>query len=279
MAREHYGYYLECGAGEMANAYKAAKQWMTRGKQPQVGDVVFFDWDENGWANHVGIVETVNGVILGIIEGNNGAAVVRTRYAYNNTKIIGYGVPSTTQGNRLLVVEQAKKWVGKNEADGSFKEIIDIYNSDTPLARGYKVKYTDEWCAAFVSACAIQVYKEHEKSQAVIDPNSVYVVRLDFYDKSTQIGTYKVLTNAKKKADANPGFGVYTYPDGDLVYRSPLPVAQERYHIVQKGDTLWKIAMRYLGSGAKYRRIMKANNLTSTVINVGQKLIIPSDEE
>lgn len=275
MAREYYGYYLECGAGEMANAYKAAKQWITRGNQPQVGDVVFFDWDENGWANHVGIVETVNGVILGIIEGNNSEAVIRTRYGYNNTKIMGYGVPNTTQGNRLAVVEQAASWVGYNEADGSFKDIIDVYNADTPLARGYKVKYTDEWCATFVSACAIAV---HNKSNTVaVKPIPVYVVRRDYLDRNSQLGTYKVLNNAKKKADANPGFGVYTYPDGELVYRSALPVAQDRYYIVQKGDTLWKIAMRYYGSGAKYRKIMTANSLTSTVINVGQKLVIPEE--
>ena len=55
------------------------------------------------------------------------------------------------------VVELAKSWIGKNEADGSFKAIIDIYNSHSPLARGYKVKYTDEWCATFVSAVAIKL--------------------------------------------------------------------------------------------------------------------------
>ena len=55
------------------------------------------------------------------------------------------------------VVAQAKAWLGKKESDGSFKEIIDTYNSHKPLARGYKVKYTDEWCAAFVSAVAIEL--------------------------------------------------------------------------------------------------------------------------
>lgn len=54
------------------------------------------------------------------------------------------------------VVEQAKKWIGCKESDDSFKKIIDTYNAHKPLARGYKVKYTDEWCATFVSACAIK---------------------------------------------------------------------------------------------------------------------------
>ena len=55
------------------------------------------------------------------------------------------------------VVEQARAWIGKNEHDGTHKEIIDIYNAHKPLARGYKVKYTDSWCATFVSAVAIKL--------------------------------------------------------------------------------------------------------------------------
>ena len=55
------------------------------------------------------------------------------------------------------VVDQAKAWLGYNEADGSHKKIIDVYNAHKPLARGYKVKYTDAWCATLVSAVAIQL--------------------------------------------------------------------------------------------------------------------------
>jgi hypothetical protein len=54
------------------------------------------------------------------------------------------------------IINLAQSWIGKNEKDGSFKEIIDIYNSHKPLARGYKVKYTDEWCATTISALAIK---------------------------------------------------------------------------------------------------------------------------
>lgn len=57
---------------------------------------------------------------------------------------------------REVIVKQAQAWLGKNEADGSFKEIIDIYNSHKPRARGYKLKYTDAWCSGFASAVAIK---------------------------------------------------------------------------------------------------------------------------
>lgn len=53
------------------------------------------------------------------------------------------------------IIDQAKAWLGKKESDGSFKPIIDVYNGHSPLARGYKVKYSDSWCATFVSAVAI----------------------------------------------------------------------------------------------------------------------------
>ena len=56
---------------------------------------------------------------------------------------------------RKKIVDQARSWLGLKESDGSFKVIIDTYNGHKPLARGYKLKYTDEWCAGFASACAI----------------------------------------------------------------------------------------------------------------------------
>lgn len=59
--------------------------------------------------------------------------------------------------SRDQVVSLAQSWIGKKESDGSFKTIIDIYNSHKPLPRGYKLKYTDSWCAGTVSALAIKL--------------------------------------------------------------------------------------------------------------------------
>lgn len=57
---------------------------------------------------------------------------------------------------RLEVVHTAESWLGAKEKDGSHRQIIDIYNSVTPLPRGYAVTYEDAWCATFDSAVAIQ---------------------------------------------------------------------------------------------------------------------------
>ena len=62
------------------------------------------------------------------------------------------------------VVEQAKAWLGKKESDGSYKVIINTYNSQKPLPSGYKVKciangdkINDAWCATFASAVAVKL--------------------------------------------------------------------------------------------------------------------------
>ncbi|MFH5835061.1 LysM peptidoglycan-binding domain-containing protein [Proteiniclasticum sp. C24MP] len=47
-------------------------------------------------------------------------------------------------------------------------------------------------------------------------------------------------------------------------------------YTVVKGDSLWAIAAKLLGSGTRYTEIVKLNNLKSTIIYTGQKLKIPN---
>ena len=47
-------------------------------------------------------------------------------------------------------------------------------------------------------------------------------------------------------------------------------------YTVKKGDTLWDIAAKYLGSGSRYREIMSLSKIASTTIHVGQILTLPA---
>ena len=55
---------------------------------------------------------------------------------------------------RQKVVDLVKSWEGKKESDGSYKSIIDIYNSTAPFPRSTKMQYSWAWCACTWSAMA-----------------------------------------------------------------------------------------------------------------------------
>ena len=105
-----------------------------------------------------------------------------------------------------------------------------------------------------------------------------YRVRKDWKDSKSQIGAYRILTNAKNAADKNPGTFVFTN-DGVAIYPTQGEATAEnayRVHTVVKGDTLWDIAALYLGKGSRYPEIKTLNGLTSNVIYSGWKLKIPN---
>lgn len=70
-----------------------------------------------------------------------------------------YGTEVETMSkSRQAVVDLALSWVGKNESDGSYKYIIDLYNSFTGgFPRGTKMQYGWAWCACTWSALAIKL--------------------------------------------------------------------------------------------------------------------------
>jgi len=101
----------------------------------------------------------------------------------------------------------------------------------------------------------------------------LYRVRKSWQDKKSQIGAYKVLANAKRKADENSGYFVFD-ESGNAIYPKKAGEEYSTYTIVS-GDSLWRIAARLLGDGRRYPEIKKLNGLTSDIIHAGQKLKIP----
>lgn len=54
------------------------------------------------------------------------------------------------------IINIMRGWIGKSRSAGTHKDIIDLYNSHTPRARGYKVTYSDAYCDTTVSAAFIK---------------------------------------------------------------------------------------------------------------------------
>ena len=59
---------------------------------PSPGDIVFFDWGDDGSIDHVGIVESVSGGRVYTVEGNSGDRVRHKHYSLGSPSIYGYGV-------------------------------------------------------------------------------------------------------------------------------------------------------------------------------------------
>ena len=59
-------------------------------------------------------------------------------------------------GHRAAILEAACSHLDTEEGSDGHHAIIDRYNAHEPLAQGYEVQYEDDWCATFVSFCAIE---------------------------------------------------------------------------------------------------------------------------
>ena len=49
----------------------------------------------------------------------------------------------------------AEAYLGANEADGSYRVILERYNAQPVLPQGYALQDSDSWCAAFVTVAAM----------------------------------------------------------------------------------------------------------------------------
>ena len=91
----------ECGVQRHIGIMEKKGIWRGR-SQPKVGDIVTFDWDGGGWADHIGIVESVNNGVITTIEGNSSlyagstakTKVNRKTYDWNSRYIKGYARPA-----------------------------------------------------------------------------------------------------------------------------------------------------------------------------------------
>ncbi len=72
--------------------FQAKRKWQGGGSVPTPGSLIFFDWNQDGASDHVGIVESCDGTTVHTIEGNSGDAVKQNSYTVNSQSILGYGL-------------------------------------------------------------------------------------------------------------------------------------------------------------------------------------------
>lgn len=116
----------ECSCEKMIELFKKIGSWVEdENRTPKAGDIIFYDWSDNGkgdnrgWSDHVGIVEKVSGTTITVIEGNYGNAVKRRTITVNAKCIRGYGVPKYDKEQTKSIEEVAKEVIAGKWGNGS----------------------------------------------------------------------------------------------------------------------------------------------------------------
>lgn len=82
----------EVSCMEQIKLLKDAGAFASTDKLVESGDLIFFDWNHDGWAEHVGIVTFVDGEYIHTIEGNKGHTVSTRTISKRSKSIYGYGL-------------------------------------------------------------------------------------------------------------------------------------------------------------------------------------------
>ena len=89
----------ECGVERHIQIFKRLGIWNEDGgSTPKAGDIITFNWDQdsqpnNGFADHIGIVESVSNGVIHTIEGNSNDQVRRKTYRIGHGNIRGFASP------------------------------------------------------------------------------------------------------------------------------------------------------------------------------------------
>ena len=101
----------ECGVEEHVKKFKAAGIWIEDGAiTPQAGDIIVYNWDDStqpndGYSDHIGIVEGVNGKTITTIEGNYRDSVARRTITVGHGQIRGYARPKYGMVEEIVIEE------------------------------------------------------------------------------------------------------------------------------------------------------------------------------
>ncbi len=80
------------GVRPYVNWFMERGQWQGRDYEPSPGDIIFFDWENDGLADHVGIVERVENGVIYSVEGNAGDTCAERSYSVASSPVYGFGI-------------------------------------------------------------------------------------------------------------------------------------------------------------------------------------------
>lgn len=208
---------------------------------PSAGDMILYDWDDNGVgdntgsADHIGIVVSVSGGVIKVIEGNKSNAVGYRDLAVNGKYIRGFVTPKYSS---KATKEEAPKPSGNG---GGSYNVGDIVNFTGCL------HYTSSTANGVAYGCKAGQAKVTNKAEGAVHPYHLQAI-------SGKGSTVYGWVNAGDISGKTGGGSAKTYT-------------------VVKGDTLSKIAKKYgttVDTLVKLNGIKNKN-----LINIGQVIKLP----
>ena len=117
--------FVECSCNVMIELYKKADRWQEADDYvPSKGDLLLYDWDDNGQGDctgmpdHIGIVVEVSGNMMKVIEGNKGNAVAYRNIQVNGRYIRGYCLPDYgSKAQSTITNQQISKTAESNKSE------------------------------------------------------------------------------------------------------------------------------------------------------------------
>lgn len=121
---------VECSCQNMITLAQSAGIWVEDDSYtPKVGDLILYDWDDSGngdntgWADHVGIVQSISGTSFTVIECNKSNTVGTRNMTVNGKYIRGYITPNyasiatsdtaSSSSSKSLADVAKEVWAGK----------------------------------------------------------------------------------------------------------------------------------------------------------------------
>lgn len=132
--------------------------------------------------------------------------------------------------------------------------------------------------------------KQFDKWRSALEPvrfmagkvSSDHTLMSDAINTFVLIESLTIMEKAGEEEDKYVSFRLLEYNNyTNKIVNDPGKTSNPKnvgYYIVKTGDTLWAIAKKFYGSGAKYLKIYNANKniiLNPSLIYPGQKLVIP----
>lgn len=243
---------LEVSCGRYITLAKQKGIWVESDSYtPKQGDLILYDWDDTGsgdatsGADHIGIVVSVSGKSIKVIEGNNGDAVAYRTIQVNGRYIRGFVTPKYASA--------AGGTSSTSGSSGSSGSAASSSGTSLEYKVGDTVQFTGGKHYAASNASSGTTVKAGPAKITALAKGAKHPYHVIHTDSTSTVYGW---VDATAISGAGSGSTGATYT-------------------VQAGDSLWAIAQKQLGNGSRWQEIAQLNGLTSTTIQIGQVLKLP----